>query len=289
MTHQIVHEDKTVYNTAQDVFPGLGYWERYLTSGFKDLASIYGATKESYRKTSDVMNRIRYQPDDGTPSRTVREQAEGEGRRLMKAIDHQARQILSTHDFREDGIFEGDPTTYQGHGEVSLSEDRVAKAIAVCQAQVKVHCDLSTNPVGSEDPEQTVNMTIDDVGSKRQKATRTCHRQEAEKVVIAPNSAPNSEQTFEEQSEEKPEKKSEKKSEKKKRTYVHTTVIHVEQARRSYLITGHGIKYVLSVLIAFLLNSHLLQCRLQFFTDGYTILHDAIRWCFSWYPNLAII
>ncbi len=70
---------------------------------------------------------------------------------------------------------------------------------------------------------------------------------------------------------------------------MHTTVIHVEQARRSYLITGHGIKYVLSVLIAFLLNSHLLQCRLQFFTDGYTILHDAIKWCFSWYPNLAII
>ncbi len=46
---------------------------------------------------------------------------------------------------------------------------------------------------------------------------------------------------------------------------------------------------MLSLVIALLLNSDLLHDRLQFFTDGYTILHDAILWCFSWYPTLGII
>ena len=35
--------------------------------------------------------------------------------------------------------------------------------------------------------------------------------------------------------------------------------------------------------------SECLRYRFQFFTDGYTILHEAIRRCFSWYSNLAII
>ncbi|MCP4397933.1 MAG: hypothetical protein GY801_11635, partial [bacterium] len=88
---------------------------------------------------------------------------------------------------------------------VNLPEARVADAITVCQAQVKVEYELSRNPVSDEDPESTVNMTID------------------------------------------------------------------------------------SVLIAFLLNNTLLQYQLQFFTDGYSILHEAIRRCFSWYPRLGII
>ena len=65
-THQIVHDEKTDYDTSRAVFASLGAWERYLTSGFKDLAFIYGATEESYRKTSALINRTRYQPEDGT-------------------------------------------------------------------------------------------------------------------------------------------------------------------------------------------------------------------------------
>ncbi len=281
VTYHIAHDGKTVYNTAREVFPGLRRWELYKTSGFKELAYVYGAIEESYRKTSELLNRIRYQPEDGTPSRTLREQAAGEGNKLMNAIDHKASQILNAHDFREDGVFEGEPTTYQGHGMVSLPEAQVAEAIAVCQAEVKADCDLNTNPVSYEAPEYTVNITIDDVGTTRQKATRTCQHPETDTGGTEPSSEPKSEQKF--------KATIEKRAKPKKRKYVHTTVIHVEQSERSYLITGHGITHVLSVLIAFLLNSDLLQYRLQFFTDGYTILHDAIRRGFSWYPNLAII
>jgi hypothetical protein len=35
--------------------------EKYCTEGFKEIGLIYGATEESYRKTSALLNRIRHQ------------------------------------------------------------------------------------------------------------------------------------------------------------------------------------------------------------------------------------
>ena len=281
ITHHIVLDDQMVYNTSREFFPGLRYWERYRTSGFKELAYLYGVTEESYQKTSDWLNRTRYQLHDGTPARTLREQAMGEGNRLMQVIDQKAEQILEAHGFRKDGIFEGNPATYQESEAANLPNDRVNAAIAACQAKVAVNCDLTTNPVRYEAPEQTVNITIDDVGAKRQKATRTRQPQDMGDAHSAPHSEPDSEPARKKAPDKTPNKTT--------RKYVRTTVIHVEHAGQSYLLTGQGIKYVLSVLVAFLLNNTLLEYRLQFFTDGYTILHDAIRWCFSWYPNITII
>jgi hypothetical protein len=246
---------------------------------------MYGTTEESYRKSSRLINRVRYQSEEGTSSRTLREQTEREGRKLMKAIDHKARQILNAHAFREDGMFEGEPTRFQGPAAVNLPETQVADAITVCQAQVKGACDLSRHPMSYEAPEATVNITIDDVGVKRQKAERTGRQSGTEQRVIESNSEPVVESNFG----ATPEKWGEKTSTPHTRKYVHTTVIHVEHSGRSYLLTGHGMTHVLSLLIAFLLNNTLLHYRLQFFTDGYTILHDAIRRCFSWYPRLRLI
>lgn len=276
VTHQIVVDDTPIYSTAREVFSGLRYWERYLTSGFKDLAYIYGVTEESYQKTHELLNRTRYQQQNGTPSRTLREQAAGEGTRLMQSIDQKAEQILEAHGFRKDGLFKGASTRYQDIAEQHLPDDRVADAIAICQAKMAVPCDLTANPVGYEAPAQTVNITIDDVGPKRQKSTRTCRRQ----CVAAPRVEPDC---------EPPHEQPPAPTTKNTRKYVRTTVIHCEQGDQSYCITGHGIKYVLSLLVAFLLNNQLFTYRLQFFTDGYTILHDAITWCFSWYPNMGIL
>ncbi len=179
-THQILHEGETLYDTAHEVFPRRTCWEWYTTSGFKELAYIYGATEESYRKTSRLINRVRYQAEGGTPSRTVGEQAEGEGVRLMEAIDRKAEQILRAHEFSETGMFEGVPETYQGQRPVTIPDERVAEAIATCQVRVKVACDLSENPVSYEAPECSVNISIDDVGVKRQKAERECQDQTAD-------------------------------------------------------------------------------------------------------------
>ena len=39
-TYRVCQEDRTVYNTARDLFIPLGCWERYETTGFKELAFI---------------------------------------------------------------------------------------------------------------------------------------------------------------------------------------------------------------------------------------------------------
>jgi hypothetical protein len=261
-THQVLHDGKTRYDTAQAVFPRRRCWEWYKTRGFKEIAYIYGATEESYRKTSRLLNRIRYQMEDGTPSRTVREQAEGEGERLMQAIDRKAEQILQVHGLTPDGLFEGEGKMDQGQEPVTLPETQVTAALARCQERVPVACDLSQNPVPYEAPAGTVNITIDDVQVKRQKAERTAHSQESK-----PTTPP----------------------EKRTRKAVHTTVVHLEHDKQSYVLAGHGIAHVLRLVLALLLNSGLVGSRFQFFTDGYTLLHDAIRRCFSWYGNLAIM
>ncbi len=283
--YQLFQGYTPVDDTTNTLFPGLRRWEWYKTSGFKELAFIYGVTEESYHKTSRLLNRIRYQPEDGTPSRTLREQTDVEGTKLAHAIEHKAEQVLKTHEFRADGIFEGTPDTYQGQAPVSLSEEQVTEAIAICQARVKEDCDLRENPVPYESPEETVNLSVDDVGVKRQKATRECQSHDVEE-------AEGEKEVKKEIKKEvkKGVKKEVKKEVKKKiRKYVHQTVVHIEKAGHSYLINGRGIKHVLSLVIAVLLNSDLLRYRLQFFTDGYGILHDAIHWCFSWYPNLGIL
>lgn len=50
----------------------------YRTVGFKELAFIYGVTEESYRKTSQLLQRVRRQAG-GTPVRTLQENTEAEG------------------------------------------------------------------------------------------------------------------------------------------------------------------------------------------------------------------
>ncbi len=281
VTYQIRHDHKPVMNTASTLFSGLKRWDWYRTSGFKELAFIYGTTEDSYRKTHTLINRVRYQPEKGTPSRTLREQTEHEGTKLGQAIDRKAEQILTANAFRENGMFEGAPETYHTASPECLAGERVAAAIAICQARVTVDADLRDNPVPYELPEQTVNLSADDVGVKRQTATRECQRDGDEE--------PTRDMAGKKEVKEAVKKEVKEEVKKKKRKYVHQTVVHLEHAGQSYLIHGRGIKHVLSLVIAFLLNSDLLHYRLQFFTDGYTILHHPIPWRFPWYPILATI
>jgi len=67
---------------APSPFPALHAQEWYRTAGFKEIALAYSTTEESYRQAADLINRVRHQPD-ATPSRTLRENTEAEGRQVM--------------------------------------------------------------------------------------------------------------------------------------------------------------------------------------------------------------
>ena len=263
-THQVYDGDDLLYDTASEFFPQRGRWEWYLTSGFKDLAFLYGVTEDSYRHTSRRLNRLRHQSDrDGTPSRTLQAQAEREGIGLQHALAQKATRLLNAAQVSEqDGVVIV-PALSPVSQPLTMPQDRVNEAIETCQASLKASFDLRSNPVPYEAPEVTVNISVDDVGVKRQKAERRSS-------ASVPASSPPDQST-------------------KSRKYAHTTVVHLEQMGRRYVLAGQGIAYVLRLVMACLFSNELEGFHLQFFTDGYGILHDAIRRSFSWCPTLVIV
>jgi hypothetical protein len=217
---------------------------------------IYGDTEKSYRKTIKLINRIRYQEAGGTPYRTLQENTEKEGSELIECIGEKSRAILQENGFTEDVVSKGDKATYGNDHPVIFSQEKIAEAAEKCLSDHAMWDGIINNPVCYEDPENTVNISIDDVGVKKQEETRQkdgCSEKE------------------------------------RKRKYVHNTVVHVAKADRSYTLNGYGIKAVLCFLIAFIFNNDLMGNRLQFFTDGHKTLNEAILKCFVWFKNIGII
>jgi hypothetical protein len=256
-TYRVFQEKKLLYD-SKELFPGLKGKEWYRTRGFKEIALVYGCTEESYRKTSVLINRIRYQ-EGATPSRTLRDNAHLEGTQLGQVLEEKSKKILQPHNFTGEGVFCGCAAEYQ-QAPAMLTEERINEAIEIChrrlEAQgIEMNGDIRANSVSYEDPTQTVNISDDDVSVKRQKESR----------------------------------KGGEKHTGQQRKYVHDTVVHVEKEGSSYILTGSGIAQVLQFLIAFLLNNDLLHYRFQFFTDGHKILNETILKYFAWYKNIGIL
>jgi hypothetical protein len=252
-THSVLHGDELKYNTAMDLFAELKGKEFYRTIGFKEIAMIYGDTEKSYRKTAKLINRIRYQVEEGTPYRTLQENTEKEGSNLIDYVEEKTKRILIENGFAEDGVCQGNNAAYANQP-VTISQERIIEAAKKC-LDSDIGDETLSNPVCYEDPENTVNISIDDVNVKKQEETR--------------QKGGNPEET--------------------KRKYVHNTVVHISKGDRSYTLNGYGIKTVLCFLIAFIFNNNLIGDRLQFFTDGHRILNETILKCFNWFNNIGII
>jgi hypothetical protein len=272
---------------------------KYCTEGFKELALIYGATEESYRKTSALLNRVRHQAHGGTPSRTMQALSEHEGLMLEDYLEQKTQSIFQDHDFTPQGapsssVLEsliGQPSTEE---ESSIGESSPASIVSapcsmdvlspslshdenedglnvlvnqlnieILNERVKTHDleeqirkEMLQNPVAYEKREESVCISVDDVGAKQQKESR------------------------------KP--KSSGPPGKSKRKYVQNTVIHVEQGDGFYILNGYGVWFVLRLLLAFLLNNNLLRHHLVFFVDGHSLYSSVLQY-FYWHPQVSVI
>lgn len=257
ITHSIFTGDSIGYDTSKSIFPSLTGKEWYRTCGFNEIAIVYGTTEESYRKTSELINRIRYQ-EGATPSRTLRDNTELEGRRLSEAIEVKCAKILKENGFTSGGAYEGSDKGYMKQSASVLLCMETSEAIERCRIKARVEWEeweIAANPVIYEDPHQTVNVSIDDVVVKQQKECRN------------PSSPKDT----------------------RERKYVHNTLAHIENAGRSYIVNSHGIANTIKLLISFLVHNDLLKCRIQFFTDGHRVLISTIFSCFSWFGNIGLI
>ena len=191
-----------------------------------------------------------YQEQGGTPHRTLQENTEKEGSRLIDYIEEKSKRILKKNGFNEDGVRLSPEGTFAFTEPLSLPDEMIIQA-----AQRANIGDIAETPVPYEDPAHTVNVSIDDVNVKKQKEVR----KELQDL------------------------------EESKRKYVHNTIVHVSKGEQSYTLNGYGIKKVLCFLIAFIFNNNLTGDRLQFFTDGHKILNETILKCFNWFKNMGII
>lgn len=217
---------------------------------------IHGDTNLSYRKTAQLINRIRYQEQDGTPPRTLHECTEKEGEEVLNHIEEKANSILAENGFSEYDICQESKAEYADEQPATIPREQIAAAIDKCRQDKDIDADILSNPVPYEDPGRSTNVAIDDVNVKKQEESRPGGR----------------------------------KPERGKRKYVHNSIAHiVKKEVGSYVLNGHGIKNVLLFLTAFLFHNGLIGTRIQFFTDGHKTLNEAILKIFIWYKNIGII
>ena len=255
LTHSILKDADIQYDTGRDIFLYLHGKEYYRTTGFKEIALIYGDTEKSYRKTTLLINRIRYQEKEGTPSRTLHEVTEREGTALLERITGKSQQILSDHGFEETGIYRGDNPEYIQSVPVVLPQLKIDGALSACAERCSFFDVYIKNPVGYEDPCEAINIAVDDVNVKRQEDNRIPGQKRSEH----------------------------------KRKYAHNTIAHLSYEGKRYILNGASIVSLFPVIISFLLSNGFAGKRFQFFTDGHTALNKAILNLCSWKENIGII
>ena len=266
-------EGQTLYNSANEWFSPLPGKAWYKTRGFKELAFVHGSMAESYRKTSQLINRVRHQPG-ATPSRTLQEQTEAEGVKIAAVVEEKVAQILRRHQFTAQ-VAPGDEAARYGPEEKRLANPGVVTAaIARCaKGDRELATLIAANVVGYEMTEVTVAISIDDVGVKRQKERR--QRSEGDEVAEA---APEEGVEHRGVSQNTAEPK-----------YVHNTIAPIEQGGRSYILNGSSVVQVLRLIVAFLLHNRLTDFGLIFFVDGLKTLHASLIKGFSYFRWVQLI
>lgn len=217
------------------------------------------ASTMSYRKTTTFLNRVRHENEGGTPLRTLADRVEKEGTSMRQMIDQQVADILKEHQFTDEGVPRTGMECYGlASSEASLPHTDILHAAETYNRDKKESYQIPLEAIDAfyENPNQTIHISIDDVGVKKQKVSGR-----------------------------NPEKKR-----KESREYAHNTIAHVEKNKQSYIINGTGTLSVLRLVVAFLLHNQLLTNHyLQFFVDGARTLHGAIGGLFAWLPHVRII
>lgn len=88
-----------MYNTKVDIFPKVGSKEMYRTSCYDQL-ELRLASYMPYRKSEEVMNRLRWQDDEEKiNSRTIADAVVREGAKIIDYLDAKAQQIFIQNHF----------------------------------------------------------------------------------------------------------------------------------------------------------------------------------------------
>lgn len=214
---------------------------------------------ESYRDSEKKINRIRWQEENITQSRTIANIVEKEGSKITEEIEKKTDKILEAYGFNRNG----QPKEWDWSSRVQtetevISEEMVKRAIDEYNEGKEKELQISASELDEtfENPFTNVNISIDEVGVKKQKESGrrpNCPKREDKE-------------------------------------YVRNTIIHVHKGKSGYILNGLGVIQVIRRLIAFLLHNDLLtKGSLLFFVDGARDLHLAIKSMLEWIPYRIIL
>ncbi|TAL48205.1 MAG: hypothetical protein EPN89_07380 [Methylovulum sp.] len=264
------------------LFAGIGLFpthkgrQWYPTSGFKEVALIYGAAQRSYRQTIKVFNHSRRQEVGGTPLNTRCDVSQAEGLKVLDFLTRKAGSLFKEQGFNPQGLPEADCTVVKQIPDAAyLEQEKLQPALtAVCEDMVKkglsvegiekVQNILFANKA-YEKAGQCVYVHSDDVGVKEQKQHR-------DKKWGAKEPAVNQKEVT-----------------KDKRPTVQNTVARIEHTGKGFTLTGRNVSEILTFVLAFLLNNALLRLNIKVCTDGQRCLQDAIVSFFSWHRHLPLL
>jgi hypothetical protein len=260
-THKVTKGKRVIYDTRRDIFPEKAPRESYRTICFDELA-LYLSSESSFRKSEKILNRVRWQETGKEVThRTLANIVESEGTQVIEHLEKKAIEILTQNGFKENGDASAEfKEKYKVPEMTFIAEPKVLEAVeSYNEGKPKeLQIELTDLHESYESPETSVNISMDDVGAKKQK--------------------------------ESERNKYSKHKRKGTREYVKNTVIHIENNNNSYVINGSSIAQALKWLIAFLINNLLFNAGLiVFYVDGADDLRCGIRRLFHWVPHKIIL
>jgi hypothetical protein len=283
--------------SGASLFPTLKGREWYETSGFKKVALMMGVTESSYRRTNDLLNYSRRQLQGGTPLNTLRDTAESEGTAILEFLETESARILKEHHFAEDGTRLPEATVDPAKAPPATLDGRKVRAArravqekmrqrGMPENQVQAVAPMASKKAESqqqdaapqkaavyEDPQATVNISMDDVSVKKQKEEREPPAKQRAPSDEMPDGEPKPTST----------------EERNKRPAAYTTVARIDCAGRGFTLVGASVWIVLRFVLAFLLVNSMAGLRLLFFIDGQRSLQDSILVFFRWHPCVSIV
>jgi hypothetical protein len=260
-THKIKRGSRTVYDTRRDLFPKKSPLESYRTECLDELL-LYLPCKDSYRVTGKILNRIRWEVGGNEIShRTIANVINREGAEIIEYLEEKSESILRENGFEANcSVTEKVLENYGVPKVGSISEENVIKAIEKYNEgkPKELQIELTELHESYENMETSVNISIDDVGAKKQK--------------------------------ESGRSKYSKHKQKGTRESVKNTVIHVQKGTGRYIINGSSIFQALKFLMALLFQNKLIKAmQLVFYVDGADDLKTGINKLFGWIPYKKMI
>ncbi len=208
-----------------------------------------------------MINLFLHREDEDTIKlRTLSDSMNRIGNKISCKLEETSGRILKMNGFnKETGlpekniILSENITTPNAPAKDSTDEKHIQNVIDNINDGREEEIPFNANELEIEaNPADCVYISIDDIGVKHQKASRS-------------------------QEETKDSK------------YIENTVVHIQYGSASYALTSVGMRETIKLLLSFLLFNNLLNKELIFFTDGAKNIKSHIESIFSFHPYTVIL